>query len=574
MHRGESDGVGPEEGTWQSLIKGAEAMTALTGHDVRRAFDAATRSLEKHRDAINSLNVFPVPDGDTGTNMLLTMRSAMERCPPADGATAGEVAGNLADGAFWGARGNSGVILSQFFKGFAQAIEGSQVCAADCLARAFNQATDAAYSAVGQPVEGTMLTVIRSLSQAVQDRLDGDGDVDPRSLWQTAFDAAREALALTPSQLPVLQEAGVVDAGGMGMVVILGGALCELAGQDQGQVDAAVAEGFVNPDTAHRIAAAQSYLDDSMETRWGYCTQFIIQGQGLDTDRIRREFTQISDSAVVVGNDDNVRVHIHVLDPGPALSYGTTIGQLSQIDIQNMSQQNLDFAGQRATSPATSSEAPALAVVAVAPGDGLAYLFREAGCAAVVSGGQTMNPSVTELVAAIDAVRAGDTIILPNNKNVVATAELAAATNPQLHVVPTHTVPQGVTALLAFNPGDDLETNLKSMSAALSQVVSIEVTQAVRASTVGGLAVSAGQHIGLIDGALAVAGDTPEIALRSALAHTELSPDKVVTLYLGPEDRWAEAKEVAQGLEELYPGIQVDLIYGGQPHYSYFASVE
>ena len=271
-----------------------------------------------------------------------------------------------------------------------------------------------------------------------------------------------------------------------------------------------------------------------------------------------------------MGNDDNVRVHIHVLDPGPALSYGTTIGQLSQIDIQNMSQQNLEFAGQRGA----LSEVPVLAVVAVAPGDGLAYLFHEAGCAAVLSGGQSMNPSVTELVAAIDAVGAGDTIILPNNKNVVPSAEQAAVANPRVHVVPSHNVPQGVTALLAFNPGDDLEANLKSMSAALGQVVSIEICLAVRPSTVGGLTVSAGQYIGLIDGSLAVTGDTPEIALRSALAHTELSPEKVVTLYLGPKDRWAEAKEVAQGLEELYPGIQVDLIYGGQPNYSYFASVE
>ncbi len=348
-------------------------MTALTGDDVKRAFDAVTRSLERHRDAINSLNVFPVPDGDTGTNMLLTMRSAMDRCPPANEAAAGEVAGNLADGAFWGARGNSGVILSQFFKGFSQALKDCQVCDADRLAKAFNQANDAAYSSVGQPVEGTMLTVIRSLSQAVQHRLESDGDIDPQSLWQAAFDAAREALALTPSQLPVLQQAGVVDAGGMGMVVILGGALCELAGQDPGQVDAAVAEGFVNPDAAHRIGAAQSYLDSSIETHWGYCTQFVIQGRGLDTDRIRREFAQISDSAVVVGNDDNVRVHIHVLDPGPALSYATTIGQLSQIDIQNMSQQNLEFAGQRDA----LSEVPVLAVVAVAPATGWLICFTK-----------------------------------------------------------------------------------------------------------------------------------------------------------------------------------------------------
>ena len=545
-------------------------MPDLTGDDLRQAFDAATSALERHRNAINALNVFPVPDGDTGTNMLLTMRSAMENCPRHDNATVAQVTADLAEGAFWGARGNSGVILSQFFKGFADAFKDRTTCGASDLARALGQATDAAYRAVGTPVEGTMLTVIRSLYVAVQDEEDRSGEADPRVLWETAFLAGKEALDRTPSQLAVLQEAGVVDAGGMGMVVIMGEALCQLTGQDNAQVELVVAGGYVDSAAVDRSGIGGGYLDSIGETDWGYCTQFVIMGEGLALENIRHEFAGLSDSAVVVGDDRHVRVHIHALDPGPSLSYGASLGQLSQIEIQNMSQQKLDFvAGHRATAGGV-----ALVVLAVVPGDGLASLFREGGCAVVVSGGQTMNPSVRELLDAAETAGSGEAIILPNNKNVVPAAEQAAATNPRLHVVPSGTVPQGVTALLAFNPEESLEHNLKAMNAALAGIVSIEVTQAVRSTTSGGLTVAAGQYIGLLEGELVATGETPEAVLESSLALAGLSPDQVVTLYLGADARREEGDAVRHRLEEQTPGMQVDLVYGGQPHYYYLASVE
>ena len=542
-------------------------MPHLTADDLRQAFAAATQALELHREAINALNVFPVPDGDTGTNMLLTMRSAMEKCPQSADSALSEVAGGLVDGAFWGARGNSGVILSQFLKGFAQAFAEVEVCQTTDLARAFSLATDAAYLAVGKPVEGTMLTVIRSLSTSAQEQ--GDVD-DPRVLWEKAFQAGQEALDRTPEQLPVLREAGVVDAGGMGVVVIMGGALSQMMGHDDEQVALAVARGYTGSDAGRGTGIDAHYLDSMSETQWGYCTQFVISGDGLLPDSIREQFVAMSESAVVVGDVRIVRVHVHALDPGPALTLGSSLGQLNQIDIQNMSQQNKDFASGQAQA-ATSG---GLAVIAVSCGDGLDSLFREVGCAVVVSGGQTMNPSVRDILEAVESAGGDDTIILPNNKNVVAAAKQAAEAKMGIHVVPSNTMPQGVAAMLAFNPEESVENNLESMTAAIADIVTIEVTKAVRSTTSGDVKVATGQYISLLEGEIVLAGDTAEQVLESALSQSGLSYGHIVTLYLGEDADLEGAKGVSQRLQLEYPGIQVDLIEGGQPHYHYLASVE
>ena len=542
-------------------------MPHLTADDLREAFAAATRALELHREAINALNVFPVPDGDTGTNMLLTMRSAMEKCPPTADTTLSEVAGGLADGAFWGARGNSGVILTQFLKGFAQAFEKIDVCETSDLARAFSLATDAAYLAVGQPVEGTMLTVIRCLSTSAQEQ--GDID-DPQEMWEKAFQAAQEALDHTPEQLPVLREAGVVDAGGMGVVVIMGGALSQLNGRDDEQVALAVARGYTGPDAGRGTGIDSHYLGSMSETQWGYCTQFVISGDGLLPESIREQFVAMSESAVVVGDARTVRVHVHALDPGPALTLGSSLGQLNQIDIQNMSQQNRDFASGQ--SQATTSGG--LAVIAVSCGDGLDSLFREVGCAAVVSGGQTMNPSVRDILQAVESAAGDETIILPNNKNVIAAAKQVAEAKMGIHVVPSTTMPQGVAAMLAFNPEESVEDNLESMTAALADIVTIEVTKAVRSTTAGQVKVATGQYISLMEGEIVSADETAEQVLESALSQSGLSSSHIVTLYLGEEADREGATAVSQALQLEYPGIQVDLVDGGQPHYHYLASVE
>ncbi len=546
-------------------------VSEVRGSDLREGFLAAAGLLEDYRDTVNALNVFPVPDGDTGTNMLLTMRSAAASFPEDPDPPASEIAGTMAQGAFFGARGNSGVILSQFFQGFSDALQGSRTVSGEGLARAFESASNAAYGSVGQPVEGTMLTVMRRTAEAVRERVDGSGASTVTSLWETAFAASLDALKHTPDQLPVLKRAGVVDSGGLGLVVILRGVLEYLAPEFH-PLDLSGVAGIDGEavDTGGS-AADPDYLHSTVETEWGYCTEFIISGQGLEVDPVRRRFQEIALSTVVVGGGQHVRVHVHVEDPGPALSYGVSLGSISSIKIENMDQQNLDFASPGA---AASRSAAEIAVVAVAAGNGLGELFRESGCAVVVDGGQTMNPSVAQILEGARQARAEHVIVLPNNKNIVAAAQQAAANDPSLHVVSSTTVPQGVAAILAYNPEQPLEDNLRSMEGALSTVASVSVTRAVRDAAIDGISVETGEFISLLEGELAATAESAEAALRSALALTGLSDDSIVTIYLGADGDAGPAQAFAESLERDFPGLQIDRVDGGQPHYHYLASVE
>ncbi|MDA1128347.1 MAG: DAK2 domain-containing protein [Chloroflexi bacterium] len=562
-------------------------MEQLQGQDLKRAFSAATGCLEEYRDVVNALNVFPVPDGDTGTNMLLTMRSAVQaanqECPDGLDHSVATVSAALAQGAFFGARGNSGVILSQFFKGFSDALAGKETLAADDLPLAFKLAADAAYKSVGNPVEGTMLTVIRMASEAVQEKPGAQSII---SLWETAYQASQDALERTPQQLPVLREAGVVDSGGMGIVVLIGGAFRYLSdgystdgnstsaslpglSRFQGTPEGTLAGKLLGRDGLVK----REYLESTLEREWGNCTQFIISGSDLDPDAVRSHFQETALSTVVIGDDRNIRVHIHVDDTGPALSYAGSLGDLSDIKIENMDGQNQTFASGHETVQ-TKAPALALALVSVTSGDGLASLFRESGCAAIIEGGQTINLSIGQVIEAARNTGAKDVIVLPNNGNVVMAAEQAAAMESFIHVVPSKSVPQGVAALLAFSPEVPWPDNFDAMTAALSEVTSLEVTTAVRGVKMDGVEVVEGDHIGLMEGRLITIGDSPEIALRLALDQGGLGPDAIVTLYRGADAQASDAETVAQGLRDEFPGIQVDVIDGGQPHYQYLASIE
>ena len=547
-------------------------MEQLRGQDLKQAFSAATGCLEEYRDAVNALNVFPVPDGDTGTNMLLTMRAAVqsvaEECPDDQDHSVASVSSALAQGAFYGARGNSGVILSQFFKGFSDALADKEYLTAQDLAVALKLASAGAYKSVGNPVEGTMITVIRMASEAVQ-----GSDQDLPSLWETAYHAAREALEHTPEQLPVLAEAGVVDAGGLGIVVLIGGVLQWISSADSPVIDLSELSRF-------RAAVNgggpidTGFLNATLKQEWGYCTEFIISsvgGQDLDLDRVRSHYLEIALSTVVVGDERNVRVHIHVEDTVPALSYAESLGVVSEIKIDNMDSQNHRFASGGLGS---ETKGPALALLPVAQGEGLAHLFRDSGCADVIEGGQTMNPSVQQILDAARDTGAGDVIVLPNNSNIILTAEQAAAAEPSIHVVPTKSVPQGVAALLAFNPEAQWQENVEAMTAVLSEVASVEVTAAVRDVELNGVEVTEGQYIALLDGQLVTAVESPELALRFTLELAELSGDAIVSIYYGAGKTASDAQPVAAELEVSFPGIQVDLIEGGQPHHHYLASVE
>ena len=552
-------------------------MQSLTGTDLAGALTAGFNCLQRYRDPINALNVYPVPDGDTGTNMLLTMRAGVEKLALAEGSSAGEVAAQVADGTFWEARGNSGVILSQFFKGIAQGLVGKDVCQGTDLAQAFRSATEAAYRSVGNPVEGTMLTVIRCVAEALEANLEADGQgEDVLSLWETGYNASREALDATPSMLPKLQEAGVVDAGGMGIVVILGGALLHLSGEDVEDADLGLATeaGHIDPSQLSSVAVESDFLDSSVESEWGYCTQFMIQGDGLDIDRVRADLAEKAESLVIIGDDRFIKVHVHMEDPGVALTYAVSLGELDQIKIDNMSLQNQDWASGHQERSAPKS---GLALVAVAPGDGLAQLFRDTGCAQVVGGGQTMNPSVAQLINAAEASGGENVILLPNNKNVAITATQAADRendSQTLHVVATSTLSQGIAAALAFNPEATPDQNLQAMNEAVSSVVSIEITQSIRDTTLEGKEVSEGDFMALVEGRLAALDATAEGALLASLAGVDLTDDHIITIYWGADTDQTTTEEVAGRIEERVPGVQVDLVYGGQPHYPYFVSVE
>ena len=555
--------------------------TVIRGRELMDAFAAACECLERHREAINALNVFPVPDGDTGTNMLLTLRAAVENLPEAAGETEPAVSGivsQLADGAFWGARGNGGVILSQFLAGFCGVLETVEACAAADLARAFQMGAQSAYKAVGKPVEGTMLTVLGAVFPSIEKPAQQD-DANPVDLWETGFNAALAALESTPELLPVLKEVGVVDSGGLGVVVILGGALDQLRGT--ARLDSTV-EWFESAAPAPQalaglqqnrglLGALGEDLEGSDHAAWGNCIQFLIQGEGLDPEAIRQRYANMQSlSAVVAGTESLVRLHLHALDPEPILAYGRSLGELHQISVQDMDQQNAEMRD----AAARTAESPEIAIVAVVSGEGLDGLFRDTGCSGVVTGGQTMNPSVQQLLDSADATGANSVILLPNNGNVVSVAQQAASRDPRLHVVPSHSIPQGIAALLAFNSANPLADNLDAMSEAMPEVISVEVTTAVRDTTINGLAVLQGQCLALTDGEIVAADDSPEKALLGALRQIGPDSGSLVTVYLGQQANPPDADEMAAQIRTETSDIQVEVIYGGQPHYHYLASVE
>lgn len=549
-------------------------QSELSGVELRRAFRLAFQRLEESRDTVNALNVFPVPDGDTGTNMSLTLRSGIERCPDHDDVSAGEVADGLAQGAFFGARGNSGVILSQFFKGFGDALRDRETCTAEALAEALDMARVASYGAVGVPREGTMLTVIRRAAEAV---LESDM-AHVTGVLATAYEASCIALRNTPEQLPVLKEAGVVDSGGLGVVIIIGGALEALSAEHHRDASAAVEldaiiDGSMASLGGDARSQEQGFVHASLEEAWGYCTEFIINGDGLSLEAVRRYCEEMGRSTVVVGDSQHVRVHVHMEDPGAAISYGVSLGSVSNVKIENMDEQNVQWA-EAHTAALPRSVGAALTVLAVTPGQGLAELFLESGCGHVIEGGQTMNPSVQQIIEGVEYAGAEQTIFLPNNKNIVLTAQQVAANDSRVHVVPSRSVPQGVAALLAYNPLSTLEENLAAMEAALPEVRTIEITQAVRDTSVEGVAVSLGDYIALLDDELVLTAASAEAALTGAIGMAGAASGSVLTIYRGSDADPDAAAACVQALEADLPGLEVDQFYGGQPHYHYLASIE
>ncbi len=589
---------------------------AIDGVALARAYAGGAEALVQQADALNAINVFPVPDGDTGTNMSLTMRAAVDAVGVLDstaGATIVQVATAAASGTLMGARGNSGVILSQIVAGFVDTEPSTAVdrtLDARGLADALERGRAAAYRVVSTPKEGTILTAITAAAAAATACANGAGSFE--AALSAATDAAADAAARTPELLPVLKEAGVVDAGAEGLAVLLAGMLAGLRGQpnhggalDLGAIDA-----------SWLSATRRSHGEGAVS---GFCTEFVIEGAALDAATVRAGLRDGAESLLVVGGGDLVRVHLHTKTPDAALSYARTLGAVSREKIDDMDAQFRHLAAGSTEVAPDEDDAPAvaLAVVAVGAGEGIAALLASLGAARVVRGGQTMNPSAGEIRDKIIAARAASVIILPNNKNIILAAEQAAAslraTRPALvvTVVPTTSIPQGVAALVAMNGEATLQENVDAMSAASASVRTIEVTYAARATQLKGAAVREGQPIGLVEGELAVAGDSVAEVARACIARLLAErPASLITIYVGdtaasPEcsedsvpahpqpgnddvassaarspaavtvssPRTSAAEDLATALRDQF-GLDVEVVDGGQPHYPYVIGVE
>ncbi|NQT04829.1 MAG: DAK2 domain-containing protein [Dehalococcoidia bacterium] len=540
-------------------------VNSISGQELREMFAAATGWLEKSSAEIDALNVFPVPDGDTGTNMLLTMRSTIEEAYRAPDRSASAVAHAMAQGALMGARGNSGVILSQILRGLAQGLSEKESLNATDLASALQESSAMAYKGLSNPVEGTMLTVIKDIAAAVQaEAADNGGDMI--AAMEAAVNAAGESVANTPNLLNVLRQAGVVDAGGQGLHTIFDGALRYLRGETE-QMRFRKPQIIVTD--LHATKLPQMIAAD--EVPYGYCTEFLIKGEELDTDRIRKKLEKKGESLIVVGDDSAARIHIHTIEPGDVVSFASGLGTLHQVSIRNMDEQHHDYLEmQKDRGPVVD-----MAIVAVVAGDGLSDVFTSLGVTVIVPGGQTMNPSTKDLLQAVEEAAADKAIILPNNKNIVATAnQVQSLTEKKIEVVPTTTIPQGVAALLAFDYEANLESNIQIMTRAVSSVKTIEICRAVRAAKLDGLKIKKKQPIGFLDGDLLAVGDSGLEVLNKMLSKLDLGKIEVITIYYGADTKSAEAEQVAGDIRSRYPQLQIEVVRGGQPHYNYIISIE
>ena len=545
----------------------------LNATDLKNMLGAALAVLQRHKTEVDEMNVFPAPDGDTGANMTQTLQSAWKAIEGEDVEHAGALLRDFAHGAIRGARGNSGVILSQMLHGMASAIGDRPELDAAALARAFRQGQQIAYQGVMQPVEGTILTIISALADAWERAAARSDDIG--SLLENSLQKARDVLAQTPNMLPVLKQAGVVDAGGAGLVYIIEGMTSFLRGEP-------IAAEIASDDAPGRHPHLKALGDE-----WGYDIQYLIYNAGQDEESIKQKLIALGGESIVVARAGVItKVHVHGDNPGPFLDYGASLGHLDDIVVENMTLQTLRRRGQwdeaRGVQKDAGEEAvphPAnehcASVVAVAAGVGFAQVFRELGVCQVVMGGQTMNPSTEELLQALNQVDADEVVILPNNKNIIMAARQAAElSHKTAYVAATRTLPQGVAAMFAFNAAASAAENARMMQAMAEDVHTIEVTTAVRDASIDGVAVRQGQVMALMDGRLCCSGESPAAAALQAIAALDAADADVITLYYGQPTTTAEAQALSQQLSELYPQHQIEAIWGGQPHYHYIISVE
>lgn len=567
-----------------------QPLLTIDGTRFRDLLNDALAWLDRHHEIVNALNVFPVPDGDTGTNMLLTMKSACREITAEHMDSVGEVAQAAAHGALMGARGNSGVILSQILRGIARSLDDQATLTGRGLASALAEGSRIAYKGVNRPVEGTILTVAREAAAAAESAAQLEEDI--RFILTRALHAADEAVANTPNLLPVLAQARKVDSGGKGYFYILQGMLRSLTGEQA--EPAAVAE-----PTEAAAPRPQKGKRELPALVYGFDVQFLVEGKNLDIPAIREHITAMGDCPLVEGDSHLVKVHVHVPDPGVALTYAVSLGFVTDVVVENMDDMQIPdmpagfdplpprfetVAQEQAATPDETcgceldDNLEGVGIIAVAPGAGLTQVFRSLGAHCVVSGGQTMNPSTQDLLCSVRQLPTDHVIILPNNGNIIMAAGqaqlLAAEEGKTVAVVPSKSIPQGISALLALNPHATLEHNAHAMTHALQHVQTGEVTVAVQDAHFDEVAVKAGDVIGLLNDKLTTTGPSAEAVVYALLEQMTAAELEVITLYFGEPVTAEQAAELRVALQELYPDQEIEAIDGGQPFYHYIISAE
>nr|WP_155669573.1 DAK2 domain-containing protein [Ornithinibacillus caprae] len=532
--------------------------------------------LTNNAKKIDALNVFPVPDGDTGTNMNLSMTSGANEVKKIKSENISEVAQSFSKGLLMGARGNSGVILSQIFRGFAKGMDKKQSLTAKDLATAFDSGVQTAYKAVMKPVEGTILTVAKDAAKEAVEVSKAEKDIIV--LMEKVLAEAKASLKRTPDLLPVLKEVGVVDSGGQGLVTVYEGFLAALKGEELPEsVDTVEMEEMVN---AEHHKSAQDFMDTS-EIEFGYCTEFMVKFEEektkenpFDEEAFRNELSEHGDSLLVVSDDEIVKVHVHAEYPGDVLSIGQRFGSLINMKIENMREQHTAIVGDKEKAPAPNEKVP-YAIVTVAMGSGLKTLFESLGASVVIEGGQTMNPSTQDIAEAVQKANAKNVLILPNNKNIIMAAEQAAELSEEnVAVVPTKTIPQGISALLAFHPEENISANKNTMEEASSQVKTGQVTYAVRDTQIDGITIENGNFMGLADGKIVATHQDKAEAVKLLLNELITEDDEILTILQGEDVSDKEVEELVAYVEDTFEDVEIEVHNGNQPIYSYIFSVE
>ncbi len=551
-----------------------------------KMFLAGAKKLEEKKEWINELNVFPVPDGDTGTNMTLTIMSAAKEVSAMEKPDMTVLCKAISSGSLRGARGNSGVILSQLFRGFTKGVRDYKELDAKILADAFDKAVETAYKAVMKPQEGTILTVARKAAEAAKKTAAQTTDIV--EVMKATYEAADAALQTTPDLLPVLKEVGVVDSGGQGLTFVYQGFYDALAGNER-QEDEVHTPSPIEMDEMvnaehHKSAQSQLHTED---IEFGYCTEIMVRlGAGrlvdkeFDYDEFRNHLSQIGDSLLVIADDEVVKVHVHTEHPGKVLSYGQEFGSLIKVKVDNMRLQHETILEKDDEMPtpnisATPEVQKEYGVIAIASGEGIANIFKNLGVTHIINGGQTMNPSTKDIVEAIEQTNAKKVIILPNNKNIFLAAQQAAeVADAQVAVVLSKTIAQGMSAMLGFNDAASIEENTEAMTEEMDAVLSGQVTVAVRDTTIEGRPIKKDDYMGIVDGKIVVTQPTCEQAAIE-MAKVMLDEDsEIVTIIYGQDGSKEQANEIAAQLEELDPEIEIEIHEGDQPVYPYLISVE